>query len=75
LFRRRKRAVSSSSEDSELNNIEKLDVKKKAKTVLNKVKSLTKFSDLPSSNETSSNGKLEIQKLSVLATSEGLMME
>ena len=50
-------------------------MKKKAKTVLNNVKSLTKFSDLPSSNEIYSIGKLEIQKLNVLATSEGLMME
>lgn len=72
MIRRRKCAVSSSSEDTESDH-EKPDVKKKAETVLDGKKS-TKFLELPASNnKTSLDGKHEIKKSGVSATAEGLI--
>ncbi len=74
LIRRRKCAVSSSSEDSEPDSaIEKPAVLKKADIFLKSVKSPTKSSKLPSSNETPLNGKLEIKKSNVSPTTKGLI--
>ncbi|XP_046444865.1 DNA ligase 1-like isoform X2 [Daphnia pulex] len=69
--KRRKCAVSSSSEDSEPDSaIEKPAVLKKADIFLKSVKSPTKSSKLPSSNETPLNGKLEIKKSNVSLTTK-----